>query len=94
MTVLPESSKDGKVRALSEFENQNYFLILWKLKYRNTSSCLLEPDNFKLMQKDEVCLRIAWAFLSCIKGFVRTSTAAGIAHAFLSAKMNDHSDAL
>ena len=25
MTVLPESSKDGKVRALSEFENQNYF---------------------------------------------------------------------
>ena len=44
--------------------------------------------------KDEVCLRIAWAFLSCIKGFVRTSTAAGIAHAFLSAKMNGHSVAI
>ena len=44
--------------------------------------------------QDEVCLRIAWAFLSCIKGFVRTSTAAGIAHAFLSTKMNGHSVAI
>jgi len=54
----------------------------------------LEPDKFQIDAKDEVCLRIAWAFLSCIKGFVRTSTAAGIAHAFLSAKTNDYSAAI
>ena len=70
---------------------RNCFLNLSELKYRNTSSCLLEPDKFQIDAKDEVCLRIAWAFLSCIKGFVRTSTAAGIAHAFLMAKVYGHS---
>ena len=40
-----------------------------------------ELDRGRIDAKDGVCLRIAWAFLSCIKGFVRISTATGIAHA-------------
>ena len=79
------------IRKFPESKTVSYILL--KQKYRNTSSCLLEPDKFQIDAKDEVCLRIAWAFLSCIKGFVRTSTTAGIAHAFLSAKMNVHSAA-
>ena len=39
-------------------------------------------------------IEIPQDFIFCIKGFVRISIAAGIAHAFLLAKMNSHSAAI